>query len=411
MITPVQHWVGQCTGLTENLTAETLGLWQLDRVKKAVEYAKSNSAYYSRRLKSIDVEKIRTLQDLEVIPFTWPEDIIQDSRSLVCVPEQQIARITTLSTSGSTGKPKRIYFTENDLERTIDFFAEGMTTMVRSGQSVLIMMSSPTEHSIADLLQKGLNRIGVFSVIHGNVKDIPKALAAVKGFDCLVGVPAEILYLCRTDAGIRPESVLLSADYVPESVIKAITETWKCKVYTHYGMTETGFGGGVQCAAGLGYHLRDADFLVEIVDSKTGEQMPNGEYGEVVLTTLRNEAMPLIRYRIGDIARMLDDSCPCGGVLPCLDKVQGRVVNNISLANGQSFSIHKLDESMFDTPGVRGYQAQLTEGKVLTITIDTLLPHLTESLTGQFPWNIETRIKYDHVPPFTGGGKRRIILE
>ncbi|HWQ30410.1 MAG TPA: phenylacetate--CoA ligase family protein, partial [Negativicutes bacterium] len=371
MISPVQPWVAERTGLKENLSSQTLRAWQLDKVRNTIDYARNNSSFYCKRLKEIDTSNIISVLDMEEIPFTYPEDIIIDSKAFVCVPPREISRITSLSTSGSQGSSKRIYFTENDLTRTLDFFSCGMSTMVHSGQSTLIMMSNRSENSIADLLQRALEQISVSSDIHGNVKDVTAALEAAKGYNCLVGVPAEIIYLCRTDDSLRPESVLLSADYVPESVIKYIEGTWHCKVFTHYGMTETGFGGGVQCDAGAGYHLRDADLLIEIVDIKTGKQLKAGEYGEVVLTTLQNEAMPLIRYRTGDIARILIGTCSCGGILPRLDRVRGRSTNTIRLENGESISIHDLDEIMFAVPGLMNYSAKLVGRNSLLLTVDT----------------------------------------
>jgi len=409
LISPVQQWAAERTGLKEKLSLQTLMAWQLDRVREAVEYARNNCDYYCKKLKEIDISGIKTLRDMQDIPFTYPEDINEDPKAFVCVPTQEITRITSLSTSGSQGSPKRIYFSENDLERTIDFFACGMSTMVHSGQSVLIMMSSRTENSIADLLEKALKRIGVSSDIHGNVKDAAAALEAAKGYDCLVGVPAEIMYLCRTDDRLRPESVLLSADYVPESVIRYLEETWHCKVFTHYGMTETGFGGGVQCEAGEGYHLRDADLLIEIVDSITGKQLNAGKLGEVVLTTLRNEAMPLIRYRTGDIARILTKPCPCGGILPRLDKVRGRSANIIRLENGKSINIHDLDEIMFAIPGLRNYSARLVGRNSLLLTADTKSQLDAELLREKLPCDI--KVEYGTVVPFTGAGKRNICLE
>ena len=408
MISPVQPWVAQITGLGEKLSAETLRAWQLEQVRKTIKYAKNNSVFYQQRLRDVSESVIESMSDMQHIPFSYPEDIVREGKSFVCVPQREISRITTLSTSGSLGNPKRIYFTENDLERTVDFFVHGMSTMVSAGQAVLILMSSRTENSIGDLLQKGLRRIGVSAEIHGNVKDVPAALKAARRFNCLVGIPAEIMRLCREDESLRPESVLLSADYVPESVIQGIKETWHCKVFTHYGMTETGFGGGVQCEAGLEYHLRDADLLVEIVDFNTGLPVPPGQYGEVVLTTLRNEAMPLIRYRTGDIARMNDSPCPCGGILPRLDKVMGRRANMIFLESGMYLSIHELDEIMFAISGLKDYRAKLMGGKELNLTVEADRELDEKNLTQKLPPCLEIKIEYAQVGPMEFTGKRRM---
>ena len=101
--------------------------------------------------------------------------------------------------------------------------------------------------------------------------------------------------------------ILLSGDYVPESVCRELKTVWETEVFHHWGMTETGYGGAVECGAHAGGHLRHGDLYLEIVDPKTGKPVPAGSYGELVLTTFARRGMPLIRYRTGDIGRLLTD--------------------------------------------------------------------------------------------------------
>ena len=122
------------------------------------------------------------------------------------------------------------------------------------------------------------------------------------------------------------------------SVKRFLENTWKCTVFTHWGMTETGYGGGVQCGAREGYHMRDLDLLLEVVDPETGEPVPDGELGELVLTTLRRTGMPLIRYRTGDLGRFIVSPCPCGTLKPRLAEVEGRLADVISLPGGKWLS-------------------------------------------------------------------------
>ena len=100
-------------------------------------------------------------------------------------------------------------------------------------------------------------------------------------------------------------------------------------------MTEMGLGGGVQCSARQGYHLREADLYFEIVDPHSGEPLPEGELGEVVFTTLTREGMPLIRYRTGDLSRFLPGQCPCGTLLRSMESIRQRVAGNLELAGGR----------------------------------------------------------------------------
>ena len=124
-------------------------------------------------------------------------------------------------------------------------------------------------------------------------------------------------------------------------------------------MTETGSGGGGECDADDGYHLREADLFVEIVHPATGRVPPDGVSGEVVVTTLTRRAMPLIRYRTGDQARFLPDYCPCGSMLRRLGNAQGRLTNAAALGPSTQLKMAALDEVLFAIPEVLNYQAQL----------------------------------------------------
>ena len=131
--------------------------------------------------------------------------------------------------------------------------------------------------------------------------------------DCLVGIPVQLLALARHPAAAmlpagRLRSVLLSADYVPDAIVREISRVWGAAVFNHYGMTETGLGGGVECAHRCGCHLREADLYFEVIDPESGTLLLDGEPGELVVTTLTRKGMPLIRYRTGDLARL--SRCP-----------------------------------------------------------------------------------------------------
>ncbi len=414
MISPVETWVMQETGLCGNPTAGSLLAWQMERLREQIRYAKDRGEFYGRRLAGIDVGRILCVSDLSRIPFTVAEDLRGSPTSFLCVSQRDVSRVTTLSTSGSTGRRKRVFFTDRDLERTEAFFACGMSTMVQQGQRVAVLMSTKAPNGIGDLLQRGLARIGVSSTIHGNVRDVSSALEAAAEADCLVGVPAEINYLCRTDDSLRPKAVLLSTDYVPESVIRNIQDSWRTQVYAHYGMTEIGFGGGVQCEAREGYHLRHADFLIEIVDPVSGAQIPGGQLGEVVLTTLRNEAMPLIRYRTGDLARMMESPCACGGILTRLGKVSGRLEGFDGAKPWSEVGISRLDEAMFSIPSVRNYRVALRKGRGWLIAVDVgesadeaLIHRIAAPVLGD---DLPIEVSFEAVPPFQGTGKRGISL-
>lgn len=403
----IEAWTLRQAGLA-GPSAEALRTWQLARLAETVAYVRTRSRFYGERLAGFD-------GSLESLPFTWPADLARNPLAFLCVPQVEIARITTLTTSGSTGEKKRIFFTRADLDRTVDFFALGMSMLVKEGQDTLILMGADTEHSIARLLKTAVERLSVRGRIGPLAWGAAETLAAARRADCLVGLPAELLYLCRMDGSLRPSAVLLSADFVPECVIATLRERWGCRVFTHFGMTETGFGCAVQCEAGEGHHVRHPELILEIVDPDSGRSLPAGQRGgtrgEIVLTMLSHEAMPLLRYRTGDIATLLRGPCPCGGILPRLGRVEGRRENALPLGGGRTLSIHQLDELLFALPAVRGFEAGLHREagrNSLLLTVEAEVELDEEALMDRLPSGLEVRVRYAEASPFSHRGKRRI---
>ncbi len=222
---------------------------------------------------------------------------------------------------------------------------------------------------MGDLLCRGLVRLGVESLVYGPVNDSDHGASHIASFgpQCLVGIPTQVLAIASSfhAGGIEKgsiESVLLSTDYVPRAIARTLERVWGCRVFTHYGMTETGLGGGVECEALAGYHLREADLYFEVIDRETGEPCPDGAFGEVVFTTLTRRAMPLIRYRTGDIARIIPEPCPCGSLLRRMERVRGRWEGVIRLAPGSVLTLADIDEALFSLPGLLDYRASISKG-------------------------------------------------
>ncbi len=406
MISPVETWVAERTCLSGSLSPETLQNWQLEKLKALILYAGKNTLFYKNRL--------QPASDITELPFTLPSDIVKDPFAFLAIPQSLVARVTTLSNSGTTRLRKRIFFSKADLGRTIDFFAVGMSTMICKGEHAQILISNRTENSLGSLLKESLSRIGVTSEISGAIRTVSNAIETARGAECLVGMPAEMLYMSRTAPDLRPKSVLLTADIVPQCVIHSIKETWKCRVFTHYGHTEFGFGCAVDCEHHTGHHMRDADLIIEIIDCLTGMPVNPGERGEIVVTTLSNEAMPLIRYRTGNISRIIVKPCRCGGVLPRLGRIEGRIESDISVGRGRTLSIHQLDEIIFTYPVVRGFNALLkNEGQryTLHLTVDASSCFDLDSLTEKLPPGLNIEVNYGKTDPFSHRGKRRIHIE
>ena len=383
-----ERWIEACIdydSVGESLTLNDIRNYQLRKIGETIDYVKENSNFYREKLKSISSHDIKNLDDFAMkVPFTFSEELCNRPQDFLCVPQHMISRIVTLKTSGTSGDSKRVFFTENDLERTIDFFHNGMKYLVSKGDNVLILMPGDYYGSIGDLLRKGLKRLGCNAIVLGPVEDSLEVLDILNqdDIDCIVGIPVQIYQLARFKTsskkynGIKLKSILLSADYVPKSIVNVVEKSFNCKVFNHYGMTEMGFGGGVECECTSGYHLREADIYFEIINPISGEVLSPGNEGEIVFTTLTREGMPLIRYRTGDMAKFKTGSCKCSSILPRMDYVKGRILEMIKIEN-VDISIGTLDEAMFNIENLLDYKARFKNDNIIQIwtkSIDSEIP-------------------------------------
>ncbi|MGE5495336.1 MAG: DVU_1553 family AMP-dependent CoA ligase [Burkholderiales bacterium] len=364
-VTPLEAWISRKIHGTPGLplTREDIARYQIKRVNETIERVKRDSRFYREHLKHIPDNPIKHLSDMATLPFTTFEDISNDPMAFSCVSQTKISRVTSVPTSGTTGGQKRIFFTPEDQEATTDFFHHGMANLADLGDRVLILLPGELPGSVGDLLFAALARLGAQGYKYGFVDDPERVIAAMDEYDVnvLVGVPVQVLSLvrgCKVKPKRRVKSVLLTTDYVPAATLRAVEEAWGCRVFNHYGATEMGLGGGVQCKAFRGYHLREADMLFEIVDPDTGEIVPDNEYGEVVFTSLTAVGTPFVRYRTGDISRIIKKPCPCGTVLKTLDIVSGRTAGRHALPTGH-IMMRDFDEALFALDDVLDFEVNL----------------------------------------------------
>lgn len=378
-VTPLEHWLLTRTQPAEK-SQEALRAYQFGELMKALTYAKEKSRFYQTALETIDLSAITSLKDFEKIPFTTPADIKHNAYDFVCVSSNDIDRIVTLNTSGTTGDEKRIFFTQEDLETTIDFFQHGMRCLVDESDKVMVLLPGPSYGSIGDLLKKALAKSGIECIVHGVLNDVEKTALCIQknNITCIVGIPMQVFYLSKLKPDVfyaHIKKVLLSTDYVPDALVEALSYKGACKVFNHYGMTEMGYGGGVECECLDGYHLRENDLYFEIIDPLTGALVEDGVYGEVVFTTLHRQAMPLIRYKTGDMARFSTKGCACGTFLRTMEKVLGRIDNKIEI-NQHEIHLRDMDEILLKFSAILDYKLTVSENNALHIQL--ILTHKSE---------------------------------
>jgi phenylacetate-CoA ligase len=334
MQTPLEAWVKAKIGLTDaqQLTPEALAEYQLEKLHNTLAVVKSNSPFYRRHLSAYSPDKLQCVQDLAQWPLTTSDDLRKDPLAFLCISQSAVERVVTLPTRSAAEAPKRLFFSAADLELAVDFFHQGFSTGVAPEQRMLVLMPCQTPHSVGDLLSRALERVPVHPIRHGPLQSPQAVVEAVlrHGIDCVVGIPSEMAMLAQypgtaeIPAG-QIRSIWLGTQNAQRSMTADIEGSWGCPVFQHYGAAEMCPGGGVQCAARDGFHLREADLYIEIVDPRTSQPMADGGFGEVVVSTLTREAMPLIRYRTGHGAAIMTDPCPCGSKLRRMTGLQHRV--------------------------------------------------------------------------------------
>lgn len=224
--------------------------WQLAQFNQLLLWCKANSAFYADYPSHVD-----RLADVSKLPFVTAQDIALRGDELCCVSQSQISRVVTMQTSGTSGQRKRLYFSEADQQSTVDFFACGLSELNGPDDRCMILMPGHHPGGMSDLIARALKKIGAVPIHCGNDRTFSEMaeLLAAHQVTTLVGSPVQILSLARyLQACQLPhhiKAVLVSSDYLPEAVRKAIAITLHCAVYDHYGITEAGLGFSIECSA------------------------------------------------------------------------------------------------------------------------------------------------------------------
>ena len=357
---------GQCErGFCPFETREERDAYQLAHIRDTIEHARANSGFY-RQFPRWPEGLPQSLADVQGLPFTWPEDLARNDPPLIAAPRNLVARMVTLESSGTTGAPKRIAFSDADLENTINYFHRGMSQFTHAGDRVGIAFPATRSGSIGQGLYEATRRLNATPLTAPDVSSADALLDWLRAEqpDVLFGLPVPFFAVARlslSDGGLvpHPRAILISADHACEAIIRGLETMWGTSVFNHWGMTETGYGGALECVCHDGLHVRETDLYLEIVDPLTGTVLPEGGYGEITITTLRREVLPLIRYRTGDLGRLVDEPCTCGNVTRRLYGPDDRLLTALELPGSERLTRGALDEALFATDGVTDYAASL----------------------------------------------------
>jgi phenylacetate-CoA ligase len=326
----------------------------------------------------VTADRIRTLDDIRRLPFTTREDL-QESYplGLLAVPRERIVRLH--SSSGTTGKPKVIVFTRNDIARATENIARCLVMTGMGPGDVLQNMMTYGLFTGGLILHYGAERIGAM-VIPSGPGNTERQILLMRDFETtsVHMTPSYAIYLANAmeKQGIDPRSLSLKRAFIgaepySEATRRKIERIFGIDVFNSYGLTEmSGPGVAFECLEKDGMHVWEDSYFMEIVDPQTGEPVPDGEEGELVLSTLHREAMPILRYRTRDITSIMTAPCPCDRTHRRLARITGRS-DDMFILRGVNIYPQQIERVLMKTPGVAmNYYIHLDGLDMMTIKVE-----------------------------------------
>ncbi len=318
--------------------------YQKELIFNELAVIKKNSPFYSKKYEGLDVENIRTQEEFEKLPFTDKADLREAyPLGLAAVPEKDIVRIH--SSSGTTGTPVVIPYTKKDVEDWAIIFERCYAMAGVTDKDRIHITPGYGLWTAGIGFQAGCERLGAMAIPMGpgNTEKQLRMMEDLKSTVlCATSSYALLLAEEIKKRGIRDKLSLkkgiIGSERWGDKMRQAIANELGVDFYDIYGLTEIyGPGIGISCDYRNGIHMWDDYIYFEIIDPKTGKNLPDGEVGELVITTLKKEGAPLIRYRTHDLTRIIPGECPCGSRFPRIDIIVGRMDDMIKVKGVNMF--------------------------------------------------------------------------
>ena len=351
----------------ETLSRAEMEKLQLERLQETVKRVYEKVPYYRVKMdeKGVKPQDIQSLADLAKLPFTTKQDM-RDTYpfGLFAVPQEELVRIH--ASSGTTGKPTVVGYTREDLETWTDCVSRIACMGGASAKDVAQICFGYGMFTGALGLHYGLEKIGA-AIVPSSTGNSEKQLMYMKDFgtSLLVATPSYALRLAEVarENGIDPKKdlsikiALVGSELLTDAMRAEMHSVWgdDVKITSNYGMSEL-MGPGVsgECLQHCGMHINEDYFIPEIIDSETGEVLPAGEKGELVITCIKKEGLPLIRYRTKDVTRLFYEPCACGRTTCRMENLSGR------------------SDDMLKVRGVNVFPGQIEE---VVLSVPELGPH------------------------------------
>lgn len=419
--------------------AETLGRAQLEALQlrslqNTVERVASRVPFYQHKLKSSGVEpgQINSLADIRRLPFTTNSDLrAVYPDGMLAVSRDEPVRLHT--SSGTTGKPKAIFFSRNDVNNAAELIARSLVSTGITPTDVFQNMMSYGLFTGGLVMHYGAEKVGCL-VIPAGPGTSERQLMLMQDFNVTAAhiLPSYALYFANflEKKGIDPKKDLtlrkafVGAEPHTEETRRRIEQAFNVDVYNSYGLTEmNGPGVAFECEHKAGMHLWEDNFILEIINPQTGEPLADGHTGELVLTTLKREAMPLLRYRTRDITSVIAEPCRCGRTHRRIARITGRS-DDMLIIRGVNIFPQQIERVLMSLPQVgRNYLIVIEGLDDLTVRVElsaeafdgqvehlaSLQTQLVEKLRAELQVKPKVELVAPGSLPVTEGKAKRVI--
>ena len=378
----VEYWQPEL----ETMPRQQLEALQVEKLRRTIDIC-LQSPFYKRVLgeRGITSDTIKTIDDVRRLPFTTKQDL-RENYPFGLVGGNMKDAIRIHSSSGTTGNPTVVTYSRHDIESWANMIARSMY-MVGCRDTDVFQNSSGYGMFTGGLgFQYGAEKLGATTVpaAAGNSK---RQIMFIRDFGttCLHAIPSYAIRLAEVfhEEGIDPRSTKLHTLFIgaephTDEQRRRIERLLGVKAYNSFGMTEmNGPGVAFECQVQNGMHLWEDNYILEIIDPDTLEPVPDGEIGEMVLTTLDRTMMPILRYRTHDLTRILPGDCPCGRTHRRIDRIKGRT-DDMFIIKGVNVFPMQVEKILVKYPGLgSNYLITLdSEGDNDVMTVDVELDGL-----------------------------------
>ncbi len=383
----------------------------LEQIKHQMRRVKAAGGFYAKRLADIDVDKIQSQSDFEELPFSEKADL-RDAYplGLAAVPEEEIVRIH--SSSGTTGTPVIIPYTQKDVDDWATLFKRCYEIAGITNKDRIQITPGYGLWTAGIGFQLGAEKLGAMTIPMGpgnTAKQIQfmedmesTVICATSSYALLL---AEEIEKRGVGDKIKLRKGVIGSERWGSKMRARIAKELGVELYDIYGLTEVyGPGIAINCEYNTGMHYFDDYLYFEIIDPKTGKVLPDGELGELVITTLQKEGAPLIRYRTHDLTRKIPDDipCPCGRKLPRIDVILGRTDDMVKV-HGVNMFPGQIDDILKEIEGASSeYQVFIDhengKDKITVFVETTLVPEERKNFEKTLKDTFKSRINIGIIP-------------